>query len=161
MRGAIACLEVKELPQLINDIEEKTNAERLQHYDLAIASVVSQFGGQVARSIERGYLIILPNVKAAIPCAEELRSFAKTNGISQKIAIDFGDVWKLMRAHGNDYCGRRVNRCRELLSKTKIGEVTITSSFVEALPGAVPTNIIDSPKDFAFNNRKLPVFLLR
>lgn len=159
MRGAIVCLETKELMQLINDIEEKSNAETLQHYDLAIASVVSQLGGQVARSIERGYLIILPNVKAAIPCAQELVSFAKAKSVSQKIAIDFGDVWKVMRAHGNDYCGRRVSRCRELLNKTKFGEVRITSSLVDMLPGTLPSNIVET-KPLNFNNRDLTTFTL-
>jgi len=161
MRGAIVYVDVEELPNLVNDIEDPHKAKRLDEYDLSIATLASQLGGQVVRSIERGYLVIFQNLNAAVPFAEEAQAFAKQYPLRQKIAVDFGDVWKVMRAHGIDYCGRSVSRCRELLKKTKAREITMTPSFVDALPGSPPANIVESARRFTFNKKDIPVFIVK
>lgn len=160
IRGAIVYIDVEELPHFMNEIEDKAKAKLLNEYDLAVATLASQLGGQVVRSIERGYLIIFQDLNAAIPCAEEIQAFAKQCRLHQKIAVDFGDVWKVMRAHGIDYCGRRVNRCRKLLERTKPGEVTMTPSFVDALPISEPANIVESKRHFIFNKKEIPIWIL-
>ena len=161
LRGAIVYIDVEELPHFMNEIEDKAKAKRLDDYDLAVATLASQLGGQVVRSIERGYLIIFQDLNAAIPCAQEIQAFAKQYRLHQKVSIDVGDVWKVMRAHGIDYCGRRVNRCRKLLEKTKSGEVTMTPSFVDALPGSPqPASIVESNRHFIFNKKEFLIWTL-
>lgn len=162
MQGrTIVCVRLESLPQLMNNIADRRVAKQLAEYDLLIAREVSKLDGHVARSIEQGYVLMFDSQNAALLCAEQIQ-----RGVSEKftaefrhaIAIDLGDVWRVARAHGTDYCGRTVSRCRELLSRTDPGQVTMTTSFFEALPYS-DSRIVPNGS-FSFNNRQITMYRL-
>jgi class 3 adenylate cyclase len=126
-----------------------------------VATTTSQFGGHVARSIEPGYLVIFRRQADALACAEQVcKSVAPE--LAQRIAIDCGDVWRVMRAHGNDYCGKTVTRCRELLKQAKPGKVTMTVFFADALPRPQYVRIGSRGDDhFTFEKKTIRIFELR
>src|SRR5260370_7877991 len=156
----VVCIGLKNLAQVLSDVDDNGIARSLREYDLLIATSTSKLGGEVARSIEGGYLLVFDKQKAALLCAEQIhRSVDFT--LKQKIAIDSGDVWRVMRAHGIDYCGNTVTRCRELLKKTKNGEVTMTDSFPDPLPLPQPNKIVKNNRIFTFNKKRIPLWTLR
>lgn len=158
---SVMCVGLKQLPQLLTDVEDESQAPLLREYDLMVATTTSQFGGHVARSIEPGYLVIFRRQADALACAEQVcKSVAPE--LAQRIAIDCGDVWRVMRAHGNDYCGKTVTRCRELLKQAKPGKVTMTVFFADALPRPQYVRIGSRGDDhFTFEKKKIRIFELR
>ena len=158
---SVICLGLKELPQLLSDVDDEARAALLREYDLMVATATSQFGGHVARSIEPGYLLIFRKQADALACAEQICKGVNSE-LAQRVAIDCGDVWRVMRAHGNDYCGKTVTRCRELLRHAKPGRVTMTVFFTDALPRSQSARIVSRGDDhFTFDKKKIRIFELR
>lgn len=159
---SIVCIGLKELPQLLNEIDDESCAELLREYDLLVASVTSQFSGHVARSIEPGYLLVFEKQDDAFACAEQIHLEANPT-LKQRIAIDSGDVWRVMRAHGNEYCGKTVSRCREMLKRTRSGQVTMTHAFVDELPRSQAARVgeaQDHENSFVYNGKKIKILKL-
>jgi class 3 adenylate cyclase len=120
----------------MSQVENETVSRQVEGYDLLIATEVSRRGGQVIRSIEPGYLLAFNQQSAALKCAEQIRTKFKkqfNSDFALRIAIDRGDVWRLIRAHGTEYCGPTVTSCRELLKETQDGEIATTESFARSL----------------------------
>jgi DNA-binding winged helix-turn-helix (wHTH) protein/class 3 adenylate cyclase len=132
MGATVVCVGLEGLPDLLNEVDDAGRARQLRDYDLLVAGETSKFGGQVVRSIEPGYLLLFKNPNEAWLCARTLlRAAAPPCALS--VAIDLGGVWRIMRAHGDDYCGKTVARCRELLKATAAGELLVTGSFHDEL----------------------------
>lgn len=160
VRGAtIICIGLKGLPQLLNDVDDENNACRLREYDLLVASETSKLGGQVVRSIDSGYLLMFEGQNEALLCAEQLQKEIDLP-LNQKIAIDIGDVWRVMRAHGFDYCGKTLTRCRKLLKETKYGEVRMTNSFYKELGKKYVTKLVPAKEELDFENSKSKIWKL-
>jgi len=118
----------------------------LQEYDLIVAEEVSKCGGIVVKNISNGYLIIFEEANSAwvsaLYCAERLQKAvqkynntkASSDGclsLSQKIALHCGSVSPVIRAYGNDFIGRHLNRCKELLRQTEFKKIYMTEQFCQ------------------------------
>ena len=108
----------------------------------------------------------LGNQALGLLCAEHIEQalcrYNRDFGVDfhQKIALDFGDVYRVMRAHGTDYCGRTMSRCRELLRSTEYGMVNMTPSFVEELPSSLSGKLKRCDSTFTFNKKEIPKWTL-
>lgn len=157
--ATVVCIGLKNLPDLLNDIDDDGVAAQLREYDLLVASETSKRGGQVVRSIEPGYLLMFDKQDGALFCAEQIHK--ETNPVlQQRIAIESGDVWRVMRAHGTELCGETVTRCRALLKKTKYGEVTTTDSFRNSLAQRFRAKLTLSGIEFDLAGNKTKVWKL-
>ena len=143
---SVVCIELRKagnnLGQLMARVENESVGNILMHFDLLIATEVSKLGGRVIKSIEPGYLLGFDNESAALKFAEQILSQFKGYfgaDLTLRIAIDRGDAWRLMRAHGNDYCGLPVARCRELLKQLEDNQIATTGPFARALGRADKT----------------------
>lgn len=155
MSGAsIVCVGLKSLPQFLNDVDEEGVARLLREYDLLVASEVSKLGGQVVKSIELGYLLMFEKQNAAFLCAEQIKKGTESIDpmLAHKIAIDYGDVWRVMRAHGFDFCGKAIARCRLLLKKTRYGEMWTTDAYATTLGPRFFTRLELTGGTFSFEN---------
>jgi DNA-binding winged helix-turn-helix (wHTH) protein/class 3 adenylate cyclase len=130
--ATIICIDLRDIAGLLNDVGDSRKSRLLREYDLLVAGETSKLGGHVVRSIEPGYLLMFEGPNEALLCAEQiLRGGAAPD--NQRIAIDLGGVWRVMRAHGYDYYGKTVARCRRLLKKAPYGELLATDSFYHEL----------------------------
>jgi DNA-binding winged helix-turn-helix (wHTH) protein len=158
----IVCVGLKSLPQLLNDVDEESVARLLREYDLLVSSEVSKLGGEVVRSIESGYLLKFEKQNAAFLCAEQIKKGAESIDptLAQKIAIDYGDVWRVMRAHGFDYCGKAITRCRGLLKKARYGEMWTTNEYATTLGQKHSARLVLTDEVFRFENSETKIWKL-
>ena len=156
----VVCIGLKDLPQLLNDVDDDGVATLLREYDLLVASETSKLGGEVVRSIETGYLLKFDKQNEALLCAKQIHKGVNT-ALKQRIAIDSGDVWRVMRAHGTDYCGKTITRCRELLKTTKYGEVRTTDWFRNTLGRKLSAELEPVEKPFDFEGIKGKIWKLK
>jgi hypothetical protein len=132
----IVCVGLKNLTSLLRNVDEEgADAQRLREFDLLVSSEVSKLGGEVVKSIESGYLLKFEKQNPAFLCAEQIKRGGESvdPALTMKIAIDYGDVWRVMRAHGFDYCGDTVTRCRKLLKEMRYGELCATNEYATTL----------------------------
>ncbi|XYH92986.1 adenylate/guanylate cyclase domain-containing protein [Sorangium sp. So ce1128] len=113
----------------------------LLDYDLIVANEVSKLGGEVAKNLGDGYLLIFEQAGDALRCAQNLQLAirihnAKVAPDSQhrkipphKIALDFGNVRRVMRAQGFDYAGKTLSRCARLIQKASGNQVLVLNTF--------------------------------
>jgi DNA-binding winged helix-turn-helix (wHTH) protein len=130
--ATIICIDLKGMADLLSDVGDSGKSRLLREYDLLIAGETSKLGGHVVRSIEPGYLLMFEGPNEALLCAEQILRGAAAP-YNQRIAIDLGGVWRVMRAHGYDYYGKTVARCRRLLRNTPYCELLATDSFYNEL----------------------------
>lgn len=148
--ATIICLDLRGIADLLNDVGDNGKARMLREYDLLIAAETSKLGGYVVRSIEPGYLLMFEGPNEALLCAEQLlREIGAPD--SQKIAIDLGGVWRVMRAHGYDYYGKTVARCRHLLKRTPCGELLATNSFYNELSKSFRAKMEPLKEEFKYD----------
>ncbi len=161
--ASIVCVGLKNLPQYLNDVDEESVARLLREYDLLVASEVSKQGGQVVRSIEAGYLLMFEKQHAAFLCAEQIKNGAESidAALTQKIAVDYGDAWRVMRAHGFDFCGKAIARCRLLLKKTRYGEMWATNEYATTLGQRFFTRLEPTDEVLRFENSESRIWKLR
>lgn len=163
----IMCISLKGLSEIMGEIGSQNSADLLSKYDLLVASVASKVDGQVVTSTESGYVLMFEEESSALLCARQIREgvIESRRGspvkFLHKIAIDCGVMWRGLRAHGTDYCGMTINRCRELLRRTNYGEVTMTPSFVDALSESQSANVVQTKRMFTFNKRVIPIWTVR
>jgi DNA-binding winged helix-turn-helix (wHTH) protein len=155
----IICVGLKGLPELLNDVDDAAIAQQLREYDLLVAAETSKHGGHVVRSIELGYLLLFGEPSEAWLCARQLqRGDASHN---QRVAIDLGGVWRVTRAHGIDYCGKTVARCRELLRKVKYGGLYTTDSFRNELAKKYSAALVPAEEELVFERSRIKIWKLK
>lgn len=156
----VVCIGLKSFPQLLSEVDDESVAGLLREYDLLVASVTSKFGGEVVKSIETGYFLKFNKQNEALVCAKEIHQSVNPT-LKQRIAIDFGDVWRVMRAHGPDYCGRTITRCRALLKQTRYGEVTTTNWFADTLGQRFSSMLMQDGRQFDFEGSESRMWKLK
>src|SRR5262249_54042087 len=87
----------------------------LLEYDLIVANQVSRLQGEVVKNLGDGYLLVFEQARDALLCAQRLQEAIRGKNAEiapdsekpkippHRIALDFGPVTKVMRAHGPDY----------------------------------------------------------
>lgn len=159
----ILCVGFDGFQRFTGDIRNESCANALREYDLCVASEVSKLEGQLLRGIEAGYALMFEDPMAALLCAQHIRNSAEhLSGIPpQRIALDHGEVYSVVRAYGRDYFGWPMLRCRQLLRNTKCGEVNMTEDFVNAAFPRRQTRekvVKTDSKTFTFDEIDLPIW---
>jgi len=118
----------------------------LREYDLIVATEASQHEGEVVRSTSDGYLLVFEKSCNALRCSQRLQEAirecnSKQPGSKdltipeQRIALDFGPIYRVRRAYGLDYAGRTLVRCERVLREMKSGMVCITNDCLASARG--------------------------
>lgn len=118
-------------------------AQVLLEYDFIVANEVSKLGGEVVKNLGDGYILIFDRADVALRCAQRLQRALHEHNSKiqigqplsfiplQKIALDFGPVSRVMRAHGFDFAGKALSRCARLIEKAIGGQVLMLNTFRE------------------------------
>lgn len=107
-------------------------------------------------------LLMFEKQNAALLCAEQIQKGVEriAPGLCHKIAIDYGDLWRITRAQGYDYCGKVVTRCRALFRKTKRGAVRMTNEYASTLGQKDLAKIAPTREPFSFDHNDIRVWKL-
>lgn len=119
----------------------------LLEYDLIVAEQVSLFQGEVVKNLGDGYLLFFEQTGNALLCARQLQeAISKKNAPlapdsekripPHRIALDFGSVTKVLRAHGPDYTGMTLSRCSRLSRVAVEDEILMSNTFHENVTSA-------------------------
>jgi class 3 adenylate cyclase len=120
----------------------------LLEYDLIVAEQVSILQGEVVKNLGDGYLLVFEQAADALLCAEglqkailkktaEMAADSEQPGIPpHRIALDFGPVTKVMRAHGPDYTGKTLSRCSRLIHEAVEYDILMFKTFREDVAAA-------------------------
>ena len=122
----IACTDLSP----VGDATQGERSEMLSRYDAIIAEALSMHGGNgtAVRPVHNGYLLMFERAEVAASWAKRVQfTIDLTNDeLGQKvgsrsipiprhgIALDFGSVQQVQRAHGTDYIGPTVEKAMEL-----------------------------------------------
>lgn len=143
--ATIIYINLKDVAQRRADLGNEEWEEILHEYDLKVALEVSRADGEVVRGIEDGYLLLFDKPEAAFKCARRLQiSIEEYNEAlseerkrfwipAQRVAVDLGEIYRVIRAYGFDVTGKPVIRCRQILRNTQYGQIYMTDSFVTAM----------------------------
>jgi hypothetical protein len=129
---------------LITDLSRKeldrADEPALRNYDLIIAEEVSKHGGEIAKSLFDGYVVIFDDeqedrcgrLQQVVKCMHRIASLAIDAGLQQhRIVVDHADVRRVIRSHGYDTISAAITRGRFVLDKT-FGDQVIASEEVKS-----------------------------
>ena len=126
------------------DQGEQPWLKMLAAYDRVVAREISTFGKKcfVVRPVRNGYLLIFEQASEAAEWSRRLqfgvrrhneklgKGYAHSLAIpEQNIALGYGTVSRVLRAHGHDYIGATIDDCIETVERLQGGVIAMSRSF--------------------------------
>jgi len=141
-----------DLEQSAIDQDQDFWRSMLAAYDSIVATEVSTHGAGclVVRPVRNGYLLLFDDSRAAAEWAKRLQ-FAvqwRNDGIARRlgrempipthnIALGYGSVTRILRAHGYDYVGGPIDDCIQVAARLKGGQIAMSRVFADQYEGRV------------------------
>lgn len=131
----------------------------LEDYDAVVAGEVSKCEGEVVKALGDGYLIVFKSPIKALQYSKRLEAELRKHNErfannpkrllpTQKVALECGEIHRVMRSHGYDYTGRALSNCAKLLALCPPGYILATHTFYQLASGELPAHMRSST--FAF-----------
>jgi class 3 adenylate cyclase len=124
----------------------------LRSYDYIVAGQVSMHGSScdVVRPVRNGYLLVFEDPREAGDWAKRLQfqvqwhnqDIAKRGAReipipTHNIALGYGSVTRILRAHGNDYVGGSIDECIHLAQTLRGGQIVMSRMFADQYEASV------------------------
>jgi class 3 adenylate cyclase len=128
------------------DQDQDSWRRMLSSYDHIVAGQVSMHaaGCDVVRPVRNGYLLVFADPKEAGEWARRLQfqvqwhneDVAKRGGHelpipTHNIALGYGSVTRILRAHGHDYVGGSIDECIRLADALRGGQIAMSRMFAD------------------------------
>jgi hypothetical protein len=123
----------------------------LMGYDKLVAREVSMHAEDclVVRPVRNGYLVVFNEPRDAAAWAKRLQfEVERQRGVTKRsltdlpipthnIALTYGPVSRILRAHGYDHVGAPIDDCIEFVAKLRNGVVAMSRTFADQYEGRV------------------------
>jgi hypothetical protein len=141
----------------------------LSSYDHIVAGQVSMHGAgcDVVRPVRNGYLLVFEDPREAGEWARRLQfqvrwhneDLAKRGGRdlpipTHNVALGYGSVTRILRAHGHDYVGGSIDECIRLADSLRGGQIAMSRMFADQYEASV------GKQEFAASTRTETDFLV-
>ena len=159
---AVVCTDLEESAV---DQDQDPWLKMLAAYDRIVAREVSMHGGlcEVVRPVRNGYLLVFEQPRNAASWAKRLqfevqwhnRELTHSGGRGlaipgHNIALGYGPVSRVLRAHGYDYIGGAIDDCIGLAGTLREGLIGMSSKFADQYESHV------GKKEFLASTREHP-----
>jgi len=143
MHQVVLCTE---LEGTAVDLDQDSWRDMLSAYDRIVAGLVSMHGAGcvVARPVRNGYLLVFNEPREAGEWAKRLQfevqwhneNVARRGGREMRIpthniALGYGSVSRVLRAHGFDYVGGSIDECIRLADTLRGGQIAMSRMFAD------------------------------
>jgi hypothetical protein len=151
-RSSRQVVECSELEGTAVNQDQDSWRTMLSSYDQIVAGQVSMHGAgcDVVRPVRNGYLLLFEDPRAAGDWARRLQfqlrwhneDIAK-RGVPERpipmhnIALGYGSVTRILRAHGLDYVGGSIDECIRLAETLRGGQIAMSRMFADQYEASV------------------------